>query len=272
MILLDLHVHPTPRERGPGAFRAYAEAAMQRGISILGFAEHGPACHSDPRYRGLEENEMEDYVREVLAAKGEFAGQIQIFCGLELDYIPKKLRYYEKLKERYPFDYFLVSVHLIDDWHVDDPASIKISKHRHKDLPSLYWLYYQQVIAAAKTGLFQGLAHIDYLRRSLPHPPGKPPDFTRDLFAEVAEEIAKCGVAVEVNTRGREIEASSEVHPTMPFLKQLVTAGAKFTLGSDAHDVSRVGDGLKEMRGMLRDEGVGRLVYFRGFETREIEA
>jgi len=271
MILIDLHVHPTPWQRGPGAFHSFTEAAIRNGIDILGFAEHGPACHPDARYRGLEDDEMEGYVRQVLDTKKEFAGEIQIFCGLELDYIPQKSRYYQELKETYPFDYFLGSVHLIDDWHIDDPASIKVSRHWNKDAATLYWLYYQQVIAAAKTGLFQGLAHLDYIRRSLPHPPGQPPEFARDLFAEVAEEVAASGVVVEINTRGVTIAESAEFHPTRPFLKQLVLAGAPFTLGSDAHKVQRVGDGLKAARSLLRNEGVARLCYFIGGEQYEAE-
>jgi len=271
MILMDLHVHPTPWENGGQGFHAYVESATRNQVSILGFAEHGPACHPHPKYRGLEPPEIEAYVLEVQKLKDEFSGQIQIFCGLELDYMPAKLEYYQDLKQNHPFDYFLASVHLVDDWHVDDPESLPKSKHRNADPPTLYWLFYQQVMAAADTGLFQALSHIDYIRRSLPHPPGQPPEFAHDLFAEVANEISASGIAVEVNTRGMFIPSSAEFHPTAPLLQQLIRAGARFTLGSDAHEANRVGDALAQAHSLLRNLGVESLCYFRKWETLQAE-
>ena len=271
MILMDLHVHPTPWQDNGQNYRTCVESAIRNGVSILGFAEHGPACHPHPKYRGLESPEMGPYVENILALKEEFRDQIQIFCGLELDYVPAKLKDYQELKDIYSFDYFLASVHLIDDWHVDDPESLPKSKHRNANPSTLYWLYYREVIAAADTGLFQALSHLDYIRRSLPHPPGQPPEFTHDLFVEVAQEISKREIAVEINTRGKSIPSSAEFHPTEPFLKQLVQAGAHFTLGSDAHEPSRVGDALPQARSLLRDLGVERLCYFRKGETVQVE-
>ena len=271
MILMDLHVHPTPWENGAQGYRTYIESALQNEVSLLGFAEHGPACHPHPKYRGLEPPEIETYVMEIQKLKEEYRSEIQIFCGLELDYFPAKLSYYQELKASYPFDYFLASVHLIDDWHVDDPDSLPMSKHRNADPPTLYWLYYREIVAAADTGLFQALSHLDYIRRSLPHPPGQPPDFARDIFAETATEIAARGIAVEINTRGMFIPSSPEFHPTMPFLQQLIRAGARFTLGSDAHEANRIGDALPQARNLLRNLEVEDLCYFSNGETLRVE-
>jgi histidinol-phosphatase (PHP family) len=271
MILMDLHVHPTPWENGVHGYRTYVESAIQNGVSILGFAEHGPACHPHPKYRGLEPPEIEPYVLEIQKLKEEYRSQIQIFCGLELDFMPDRLGYYQELKESYPFDYFLASVHLIDDWHVDDPSSLPASEHRNADPQTLYWLYYRQVKAAADTGMFQALSHVDYIRRSLPHPPDQPPEFAHDLFDEVAHEISSNGIAVEINTRGMFIPSSAEFHPTMPFLHHLIRAGVPFTLGSDAHEANRVGDALPQARGLLRDLGVENLFYFKKGGVLQVE-
>ncbi|RJP79649.1 MAG: histidinol-phosphatase HisJ family protein [Candidatus Zixiibacteriota bacterium] len=271
MIPADLHTHPTPWERGSEGFDRLAQAAVERGVAVLGFSEHGPACHPHPRYSGLTEFEMEAYVREVLRIKEAFSGHLQVFCGLELDWLPARLDYYLKLRRTFPFDYFLVSVHRVDDWHVDDPASLTLSTHRHKSPEGLYRLYYSQVLEAARSGLFSALAHLDYLRRTLPHSPGKPPEFAREMFPDLARDLADAGVAVEINTRGLEIVASPEPHPTLPLLRSLVRAGARFCLGSDAHGEERVGAGLREARNRLRDEGVGSLCYFKGFQRREMD-
>lgn len=271
MIVTDLHVHPTPWRHGQGAFHSFAEAAVRRGVDILGFAEHGPPPDPDPRFRGLEESEIAQYVQQVEEIKQELKGQIQVFCGLELDYQPEKLKLHDEIKKNYPLDYFLVSVHIIDDWYVDDPESVASSMHGQKELSELYHLYYQRVLEAGQTGLFEGFAHLDYVRRSLPHPPGNPPDFTRDLFPSVAEEISRMGVAVEINTRGLTRERMREVHPTRSLLKQLVRSGARFIMGSDAHELERIGEGLKEARNILTAEGVDSVCYFKKGQILEVE-
>ena len=271
MIRTDLHVHPSPWRHGQGAFRQFAQAAITGGVDILGFSEHGPPCDPDLRYRGLEISQIEEYVIEVKKVKDEFKGFIQIFCGLELDYQPQYLESYRKLKEEFPFDYFLGSVHSINDWHLDSPDTLSKSVHRDKSHEDLYRLYYQQISEAAQCGLFDGLAHLDYIRRSLPHPPGEPPDFSRDVFEEIAQEIASNGLAVEVNTRGLLIPEMREVYPTRPLMKCLARAGVRFTIGSDAHDEYRIGEGYRSAKMLLMEEGQRDVLYFRRGEVFEVE-
>ncbi|MCX6639794.1 MAG: histidinol-phosphatase [bacterium] len=270
MILVDLHTHPTPWMNGPGAFRSFAEMAASRGIAILGFSEHGPAESGNPRYRGLDAGELDRYFDAAQQVREEFKGTLQIFCGLELDFLPERLESYWKLSESIPFDYFLASVHQIDDWHVDDANSLKTSKHRHKSQEQLYRLYYDQVAAAAESRLFDGIAHIDYLRRTLPHPVQTPPQFALDLFTELSERISRSHVVVEVNSRGLRVEAMQEIHPSRPFLKALVRAGVRFTTGSDAHKDIRIGEGLREARSILRQEGVTEICYIKRHQVLEV--
>jgi histidinol-phosphatase (PHP family) len=267
MITADIHVHPSPWRKGPGAFRSFARAAIQRNVDILGFSEHSPPIDPDPRYRGLDEKEIETYVVEVLKLKDELKGQIQIICGLELDYHPDYLHRYEKIGADFPLDYFLGSVHIIDDWHLDTPETISNSVHRHKTNEQMYRLFYDYVTQAASTRLFDGLAHLDYIRRSLPHPPGQPPEYTGEIFEEIAAVIATNGLTVEINTRGLSIETMQEIYPTEPLLNRLCRAGVSFTLGSDAHDEDRVGEGLKEAALLLRLKGQGSVAYFKGREV-----
>lgn len=271
MIITDLHTHPTPWKNGQGAFRSFARAAIARGVDILGFSEHGPPCDPDPRYRGLGYGEIEDYVREVEKVKDEFKEYIQIFCGLELDYQPQLLEGYRKLSDEFPFDYFLASVHIIDDWYLDTQESLKRSVHREKSEEELYRLYFGQISEAVRSGQFDCLAHLDYLRRSLPHPPGNPPNFSREIYEETAAEITAMDIAVEINTRGLSLENIGEVYPTRPLLKCLARAGVRFTMGSDAHEENRVGEGLKEARMLLREEGQRALTYFKRHQVLELE-
>ena len=271
MILTDLHVHTSPWLNGPGAFRSFVRTAIQRDIAILGLIEHGPPADPNSRYRGLHLDEIENHIRSIEEVKEEFREFIQVFYGLELDYHPNSLETYRSLREEYPFDYFFAAVHSLDDWYLDDPESLKTSVHSKKTEEELYRLYYSQIAEAAKSGIFDGLAHIDYLRRSVPHPPSEPPDFSREIFAEISEIIAANKMVVEANTRGRVIPEMREVYPTRPLMKCLARAGVRFSMGSDAHEEARLGEGLKEARGILREENQEALTYFKRHQVWEVE-
>jgi histidinol-phosphatase (PHP family) len=262
MIHTDLHVHPTPWKFGHNTYRTFAEAAYTRGVDVLGFAEHGPPCDPDPRYRGLEEGEMESYFRSVETVKQEFSEKLQIFCGLEMDFQPGLLEQLRNLREQYPFDYCLASVHIIDDWHLDTPGSLSLSQHRNKSEEELYRLYYSRIEEAAQSGLFEGFAHLDYIRRSLPHSSGNPPDYALTIFEGVAAQITARGLTVEINTRGLTVDSMREVYPTLPFLRILARAGVSITAGSDAHEANRIGEGFGAVRQALWDIGLSESTYF----------
>jgi histidinol-phosphatase (PHP family) len=195
---------------------------------------------------------------------------IQIFCGLELEFHPILLEQNRKIRENYPLDYCHGSIHVIDDWHLETPGSFESSKHRHKSIEEAYQLYFDNIKKAVNTGLFDSLAHLDYYRRSLLHPPGAPPETCLEIFDDVAEFIAKKNVPVEINTRGRTVDTLQEFHPTRPLLVRLIRSGTNFCLGSDAHEEGRIGEGLREATIHLSRLGVTSLTYFKSHQKLHI--
>ncbi|MFH1862090.1 MAG: hypothetical protein ABH878_04680, partial [bacterium] len=145
------------------------------------------------------------------------------------------------------------------------------SIHRHKSERELYEMYYGQIVDAVNSGVFEGLVHLDYVRRSLPYPNGQPPEFAHDIFEQVAGEIARHNVVVEINTRGRVVPQVREVYPTKALFRYLYRANVDFTVGSDAHEVGRVGDGFNEARKLLQEAGVASLCYFKRYEVLRID-
>lgn len=270
MIITDLHVHPSPWRDGPGSFHSFVRAAIRHDIVVLGFAEHGPTVSSDPRYRGLNEQEIEAYVEDVRNLKDEFKGVIQIFCGLELDYHPDYLDRFSALRRTFPLDYILGSIHVIDDWHLDSRESLLKSVHRDKTEEELYRLYFNRLSEAVRCDIFDGLAHPDYYRRSLPHPPGQPPEFSLDIFEDFAVQAVKRGMTIEVNTRGLTLDTIQEIYPNRSLLKRLLRTGAHFFLGSDAHEEESVGQHLRQTGRMLSREGVETVVYFQQHQMLEV--
>ena len=81
-------------------------------------------------------------------------------------------------------------------------------------------------------------------------------------FLEQAAEVARtAGVAVEINTSGRDAPAGESM-PGRDIVACLAAAGVPLTLGSDAHAPHSVGRHFAETVAELRDLGVRELVRF----------
>lgn len=82
MITSDFHVH-TRFCDGAHTPREMVEAAIQKGMSSIGFSAHS-YTEFDESYCLLKEKE-EAYREEIEALKTEFSGKIRILCGIEQD-------------------------------------------------------------------------------------------------------------------------------------------------------------------------------------------
>ena len=150
----------------------------------------------------------------------------------------------------------LGSVHYVDERHVYDRTRFEPGF----DVARFARRYLELVRAAAASGLFDVLAHVDAWKGRAPTPW---PDLNDELDRTV-EAIAAADVAVEVNTSG--LRKCAEPFPSDALLRRLVAAGVPITFGSDAHDPSEVQYGWDDVVGRLRSLGVTRLATFRGRE------
>jgi histidinol-phosphatase (PHP family) len=133
--------------------------------------------------------------------------------------------------------------------------------------PDRVWRRYFETLAeAARSGLFDILAHPDLVKvwgRGRPLPDRDP----RHYYEPALEAIAETGIAVEVSTAGLR-KPVGEIYPSPAFAELCVEAGAEFALSSDAHTPDQVGFGYDVAQQFLGDLGVDRICVFEGRERR----
>jgi histidinol-phosphatase (PHP family) len=120
----------------------------------------------------------------------------------------------------YPWDFFLGSVHFIGDWPVDRSAE----DWAGQDVDERWRQYFDLWMQAARSGLFDSLAHPD-LPKKFNFRSGKI-DYQRVL------QNVTC--AIEVSTAGLR-KPCREIYPSAEFLKLARQLDIPITLGSDAH-------------------------------------
>jgi histidinol-phosphatase (PHP family) len=149
------------------------------------------------------------------------------------------------------------SVHFIGEWDFDNPA--KTNRYAEWDISELYAKFFTLETMAAKSGLFDIMAHIDLIKK-FGHKPSH--DLGR-AYADVAEQIAGAGVAIELSTAGRR-KPVGEVYPNPLLLKECCDRGVPLIISSDAHSPQEVAWGFAEARELALTTGYTQVCRFEG--------
>ncbi|HEX9015103.1 MAG TPA: histidinol-phosphatase HisJ family protein, partial [Chloroflexota bacterium] len=258
-LLVDYHSHTTRCGHATGTMEQFVERAIQGGLAEFGFSDHVPLYflpvdRRDPSL-AMREEELPEYVESVLRLRDRYSGQIAVRLGLEADYFPGREEELRRLLEPYPWDYVYGSVHFLGDWGFDDPRHL--DRYGDWDIDELYRFYFDHVISAARTGLFDVMGHLDLVKKFGHRAKGN----VGPLYAGVAEVLKQSGVAVEVSTAGLR-KPVHEIYPGPDLLAECARQGVPATMSSDAHSPSEVGYELGKAVDALRAAGYSSFVRF----------
>jgi histidinol-phosphatase (PHP family) len=265
-VLTDYHVHLRPDGAGTLAadyFTAanaerYREAASERGIAELGVSEHVYRFRQALdvwRHPFWRENALDD----LDAYCGFVREQTDLRLGVEADFVPGREDPMAALLDARDWDYVIGSVHFVGEEAVDH-ADWDVWRTTFESPEKVWRRYFEMLAEAARSGLFDVLAHPDLVKvwgAERPRPEG---DLRR--FYEVAiEAIAEAGVTVEVSTAGLR-KPVGERYPAPAFLAMCIEAGAPIALSSDAHLPEHVGYEYASTVAWLAEQGVRELSVF----------
>lgn len=274
-MLTDYHVHlradddlSDPRT---GAFTVanaerYRETAAERGIAELGTAEHiyrfeqALEVWTHPFWREYARDDIDDYcafVRE----------ETDLRLGIEADFIVGREDRMANLLEARDWDYVVGSVHFLRDEAVDLDGEWGI--WRHSDPEKVWARYFETLGEAARSGLFDILAHPDLVKvfsGQVPTPEGD----LRRFYERAMDGIAESDVTVEVSTAGLR-KPVREIYPAPAFLEMCLEAGRPVALSSDAHEPGQLGFEYERAKELLEQLGVAEIAVFER-RRRRMEA
>jgi histidinol-phosphatase (PHP family) len=263
---IDYHTHHERCGHAVGKLEEYVQRGIELGLEQLGLSDHLPLIHVDPASyypeMAMPMAELPRYVEECLSLKERYRGAIDLRVGLEADYIEGYEDQIREILSPYPWDYLIGSVHFLGEWDITDHR--QVHGWEGKDELEVYRLYYDAVKKSALSGLYDIIGHMDVIKRfgyGPQTPEGKAE--VRALELETLKVIADSGIAMELNASGLS-KPCAEMFPAEHLLQEAFKLGIPLTLGSDAHDPAKLGDGLKEARSMLWHTGFRELAVFEG--------
>jgi histidinol-phosphatase (PHP family) len=269
-VLTDYHLHLRPDDVEASADECFSEAnveryravAGERGIAELGVSEH--VYRFEQALSIWQHPFWVPYARDDLDAYCSFVRErTDLRLGIEVDFVPGAEDRTANLLER-DFDYVLGSVHFIREGAVDmDDYSVWDSG---RSVEEIWRRYFQTIGEAARSGLFDVLAHPDLVKvwgAERPLPQGD----LRRYYELAIDGIADSGIAVEVSTAGLR-KRVKELYPSRAFLEMCLEAGAPVALSSDAHVPQDVGADYEPALELLGQLGVDQLCVFEHRERR----
>jgi len=247
----NYHTHLALCGHAVGTPKEYVEEAIKQGFHILGISDHGPIPRdfmSNPEYLDfaldlqMDEQIFYDvYLPECRKVKDLFRNQIEVFIGVEIEYLSGREGYFKKLLN--DLDYLALGVHYFPSgnrlYNVYDAMNKKTIME-----------YADTVSSALDTGLYRFITHPDiYLMHYQEN--------GHYLFDEVALKAAKIiieaairnNVFLEINGGGPrkgyfiENQQIKYLYPRYDFWKVVETyPEAKVVIGADAHRPEQLND------------------------------
>ena len=230
--MTDLHMHSVFSD-GKHTPEEMIRAAIGKGLTRVGLSEHS---HTEGDECGMTVEGTEAYRAEMKRLKRQYAGQIQILCGLERDFYSD---------DTLTYDYVIGSVHWLKmpdghrvsvDWTAEKQRE-GVDKYFAGDWYAFAEAYYElvgQVVEVTKCDI---IGHFDLLTKFVQQDPWvdlRHPRYVR-AWQRAADRLLKTGKLFEINTGAISRGYRTEPYPAPEIREYLRAHGAGLILSSDAH-------------------------------------
>ena len=298
----NLHTHSIYSD-GKSQPREIVEEAVRQGLTTLGFSEHSPLPF-DNNFSVKEAN-MPKYVAEIAQLKAEFKDKIDIYCGLEADYLTGVSEPFTVTKEKYHLDYLIGGVHLVIEpairqaqgpektkvvepaetptqtinpdeiWFIDGPKwevyDEGLQKFFDGDIRRAVRRFFEQSNEMIENEPFDIIAHFDKIKmhnRDRYFQENEP--WYRKLALETLDLIREKGLIMEINTRGIYKKRYNGFYPSPWLMEEACKMGVPAIISADAHHFSEITLEFEAAEEALKQAGYRSVVNFKDGHFIEI--
>ena len=254
--MFDYHVHTTQSADCSTPIFDSCEAAIRAGVTEIAFTDHIEHEPADMSYGFYD---YTTYMRDLNIARERYGDHLVILAGAEVDFNTGIASEVEEFLGKHEFDFVIGSVHYGDDGEIIFPEYFDT-----RSVVDVMKPYYEQIQAAAETGWFDTIGHIDLPKRYAPVSAGAYDPLACQLELESAlKAIIDAGISFEINTSGlRQTPKTSMPGPQIVDL-YVSLGGSLITTGSDSHVPETIGAGFDRTLEMLELCGINGISSFR---------
>ena len=246
----NLHTHTTYCD-GKNTAEEMILAACEKGFQSIGFSSH-----SFMKGRTLPQQIINDYKAEIALLKKKYAGQIEVFCGLECEMLGET--------DLTGFDYLIGAVHYFQfgnefvsfDRELKDVRTM-IEQYFGGDGMAYAKAYYQELAKLPQYGEFDIIAHFDLITKFSEKVRffDETSKEYRWAAIEAAEALAGKIPYFEVNMGAMVRGYRTSPYPDMFLLQELKRLGYGAIVSTDCHDSRFLDYGYQEAVELLKKCG-----------------
>jgi histidinol-phosphatase (PHP family) len=258
---LDAHLHTDQSPDSNVPIDAFAEQAVELGIGEIAITDHIDFDPTAPAYRYTSFAERERVVRDAAERWGERGVAIRLGAEVTWDG-PWEADIRDYLRG-HAYDFLIGSVHVYSGSPYDPPNVP--GWVNGKTLPQIVAPYFADVVAAARSELFDAIGHIDVIKRYLtPYVTTADLAAAPELYEPMLRALVETGTALEINTGGLRHEAR-ETYPSPAIVARYHELGGRaITIGSDAHRADTFAWALADGYAAASAAGIDSLTFRRG--------
>ncbi|NDV67167.1 histidinol-phosphatase [Bacteroides sp. 224] len=246
---------------GRAPLEEFIKEAIKQGFTSYGISSHAPLPFSTPWT--MEWEQVPAYLEEVTSLKEKYASQIEIYTGMEIDYLDEGSNPSVSKFRDLPLDYRIGSVHLLHDHKgtiVDIDCSADkyrtiIDEHFSGDVVEVIHLYYKRLLRMIELGGFDIVGHADKMHyNAAVYRPGLLNEsWYNTLMQEYFSTIASKGYMVEINTKA--FHLLKTFYPNERYFPLLRELRISVLVNSDAHYPDKINAGRVEALNALKKAG-----------------
>ncbi|MFP4618272.1 MAG: histidinol-phosphatase HisJ [Spirochaetaceae bacterium] len=277
-MITNYHTHSSFCD-GKGQLEDYVKYAISRGFHALGFSGHAPLPF--PNDWTMNEENLSTYIREVLDLKERYRDSLEIYLGLETDYLDKKHNPAHPKYKALGLDYQIGSVHHLYSPERTEFLQVDYTKEElelllkdtfDKDIKALVSTYYRMVREMVQTGGFEILGHLDLVKkqnRGNVYFDETEKWYKREI-EKTLETVAETDVILEINTGAMARGYTAEPYPSPWIIDRAAELKIPVTINSDAHRPEWLDYGFEEAENLARAAGYSSKIVYTEGEWREI--
>lgn len=275
MNLTNYHSHCSFCD-GRAPLEEFVKEAIRQGFYSYGVSSHAPLPF--PTQWTMEWEQMEAYLDEFKNLRSKYADEIELYVGLEIDYLNEESNPSVARFTELPLDYRIGSVHLLYDaaGEVVDidcsPAVFKerVDRHFNGDVLGVVRMYFDRLFRMVELGGFDILGHADkmHYNASYYHPGLLDEPWYEALMKDYFSLVASRGYLVEINTKA--FDSLGTFYPNSRYWELMKEYQIKVLVNSDAHYPERINAGRMEALRLLQAKGFAAVAELHQGSWREV--
>ena len=259
----------------------FVKFAISNKFRAYGFSSHSPLPFET--FWNMSKSDMPEYITEINRLKEKFSEKLEIYVGLEIDFLDKSynasIPYFRSL----PLDYSIGSIHfvpwalpLLEKNMVCIDGSYKdfeqgINEHFGGSVRKLTEAFFESSMQMIEAGGIDIVGHIDKIyMNGCKHPDFDiNADWYRKPFLDLLDLITEKGLIIEINTKN--IVQKKYTYPHVDSFSELKKRNIPVMVNSDCHYPNLVNDGRDEALALLRNAGINTTRELVNGQWQELE-